>query len=143
MPYAPRVTVVARFRCAPAGSRRFPGAAGRREPGRGEQAHRQHSEKVRGRLAAEVAAPLLRESAELALHAAMQSIRAQVQDAVQARQYARALDFLAGLKGAVDEFFDHVLVNDPDTALRSNRLALLAQLRAMFSGIADLSRLPG
>jgi glycyl-tRNA synthetase beta chain len=91
----------------------------------------------------EVAAPLLRESAELALHAAMQSIRAQVQDAVQARQYARALDFLAGLKGAVDEFFDHVLVNDPDTALRSNRLALLAQLRAMFSGIADLSRLPG
>jgi glycyl-tRNA synthetase beta chain len=43
----------------------------------------------------------------------------------------------------VDQFFDRVLVNDPDGALRNNRLALLAQLRALFAGIADLSRLPG
>ena len=40
-------------------------------------------------------------------------------------------------------FFDRVLVNDPDAALRSNRLALLGELRALFCGIADLSRLPG
>ncbi len=58
-------------------------------------------------------------------------------------QYANALELLAGLRAAVDEFFDHVLVNDPDIALRNNRLALLAQLRALFAGIADLSRLPG
>ena len=38
---------------------------------------------------------------------------------------------------------DRVLVNDPDPALRNNRLALLAQLRFLFAGIADLSRLPG
>jgi len=43
----------------------------------------------------------------------------------------------------VDQFFDRVLVNDPDPALRGNRLALLSQLRALFGGIADLSRLPG
>ena len=55
----------------------------------------------------------------------------------------RALDLLAGLKPQVDAFFDRVLVNDPDVALRNNRLALLAELRALFSGIADLSRLPG
>ena len=44
----------------------------------------------------------------------------------------RALDLLAGLRPQVDEFFDRVLVNDPDAALRNNRLALLAQLRALF-----------
>jgi glycyl-tRNA synthetase beta chain len=63
--------------------------------------------------------------------------------AVTARDYARALDLLAHLKPAVDAFFDRVMVNDSDVALRNNRLALLAELRALFAGIADLSRLPG
>ena len=52
-------------------------------------------------------------------------------------------NLLAGLSSAVDTFFEHVMVNDPDLALRRNRLALLAQLRALFTGIADISRLPG
>jgi glycyl-tRNA synthetase beta chain len=47
------------------------------------------------------------------------------------------------LRAPVDQFFDSVLVNDPDEALRNNRLALLAQVRLLFAGIADLSRLPG
>ena len=49
----------------------------------------------------------------------------------------------AGLRATVDPFFDRVLVNDPDEALRNNRLALLSQLRTLFGGIGDLSRLPG
>ena len=40
-------------------------------------------------------------------------------------------------------FFDQVLVNDSDAALRANRFALLGGLRALFTRIADLSRLPG
>jgi glycyl-tRNA synthetase beta chain len=86
---------------------------------------------------------LLREDAERELRQALLALREQVGAAVGARDYARALDQLAALAPAVDAFFDRVLVNDPDPALRNNRLALLAELRALFSGIADLSRLPG
>jgi glycyl-tRNA synthetase beta chain len=86
---------------------------------------------------------LLREEAERELHDALLALRAQVREAVTAHDYARALDLLAGLKPAVDAFFDRVLVNDPEAALRNNRFALLAELRALFTGIADLSRLPG
>jgi glycyl-tRNA synthetase beta chain len=90
-----------------------------------------------------VAVALLREASERELHRALESLRAQVETATLARQYVQALDLLAGLSAAVDLFFEQVLVNDPDEALRHNRLALLAQLRALFAGIADLSRLPG
>jgi glycyl-tRNA synthetase beta chain len=86
---------------------------------------------------------LLREDAERELRQALLALREQVAAAVTARDYARALDLLAALAPAVDTFFDRVLVNDPDPALRNNRLALLAELRALFAGIADLSRLPG
>ncbi len=90
-----------------------------------------------------VAAELLREDAERELHQGMLALRGQAAAAVAARDYSRALDLLAGLSPEVDAFFDRVLVNDPDATLRDNRLALLAELRALFSGIADLSRLPG
>jgi glycyl-tRNA synthetase beta chain len=86
---------------------------------------------------------LLREDAERELHDALLAIRSQVREAVAAQSYAQALDLLASLKPAVDGFFDRVLVNDPEAALRNNRFALLAELRALFTGIADLSRLPG
>jgi glycyl-tRNA synthetase beta chain len=90
-----------------------------------------------------VDAALLREDAERELHDEMLALRERVTAAVTAHDYARALDLLAGLKPQVDAFFDRVLVNDPELPLRNNRLALLAELRALFSGIADLSRLPG
>jgi len=85
----------------------------------------------------------LREPAEQALQRELEALRAPVEASIRARRYTEALDRLAGLRAAVDRFFDEVLVNDPDEALRSNRLALLAQLHALFAGIADLSRLPG
>jgi glycyl-tRNA synthetase beta chain len=50
---------------------------------------------------------------------------------------------LATLRPAVDQFFENVMVNDSDPALRNNRLALLKALRNTFAGIADLSFLPG
>jgi glycyl-tRNA synthetase beta chain len=55
--------------------------------------------------------------------------------------YAGMLKSLAPLKLPVDRFFDDVMVNVEDPALRNNRLALLASLRATMNRVADLSRL--
>ena len=88
-----------------------------------------------------VDAALLREPAEQALHEQVARLAREVAPLVAQRQYRAALEQLASLRGVVDRFFDEVLVMDPDEAVRANRLALLAQLRALFMGIADVSRL--
>ena len=67
------------------------------------------------------------------------SLSADVENALARSDYASALGLLAGLKRAVDQFFDCVMVMDEDEALRANRLSLLARLKAMFDQIADLS----
>jgi len=84
---------------------------------------------------------LLREPAEQALDEQVRALAAEVQPLVETRQYREALERLATLRPAVDRFFDDVLVMDPDPDLRANRLALLASLRALFMGIADVSRI--
>jgi glycyl-tRNA synthetase beta chain len=58
-----------------------------------------------------------------------------------AGQYAESLQALAGLKAPVDDFFDKVMVNAEDPALKANRLGLLATLHAAMNRVADLSRL--
>ena len=88
-------------------------------------------------------AALLQLPAERALSEALQALSTAVVADTETRAYGRALDRLASLRPAVDRFFDEVLVNDPDLALRRNRMALLSQLRALFAGIAELSCLPG
>ena len=55
--------------------------------------------------------------------------------------YAGCLQALAALKTPVDSFFDQVMVNAEDAALRANRLGLLAQLHAAMNRVADLSKL--
>jgi glycyl-tRNA synthetase beta chain len=91
----------------------------------------------------EVDVTRLRESAEVRLFDSMRALRDAVASATAQHEYAAALGRLAQLRPAVDAFFDQVLVMDEDAALRANRLALLAQLRSLFAGVADLSRLPG
>jgi len=86
---------------------------------------------------------LLREPAEKALHAAIGALAGDVERALAKRDYAAAFARLATLRGDVDAFFDGVMVNAEDAALRRNRLALLGNLRARFARIADLSLLPG
>jgi len=66
-----------------------------------------------------------------------------VREKLDARAYTTALQELAQLRPAVDAFFDKVMVMHEDAAIRANRLALLATLRELFLGVADLSRLPG
>ncbi|HYB65016.1 MAG TPA: glycine--tRNA ligase subunit beta, partial [Steroidobacteraceae bacterium] len=99
--------------------------------------------KAPGAPPAQVDVTQLRESAEVRLFDAMRSLRDAVAEATARREYTGALGRLAQLRPAVDAFFDQVMVMDEDPVLRANRLGLLAQLRALFAGIADLSRLPG
>jgi glycyl-tRNA synthetase beta chain len=99
--------------------------------------------KAPGPLPAEVRVAQLREGAEVRLYDAMRALRTAVAEATARREYTAALGQLAQLRPAVDAFFDQVLVMDEDPQLRSNRLALLAQLQGLFAGVADLSRLPG
>jgi glycyl-tRNA synthetase beta chain len=58
-------------------------------------------------------------------------------------EYAASLRELAVLKAPVDAFFDGVMVNAEDPALRANRLALLSTLHAAMNRVADLSKLAG
>ena len=83
---------------------------------------------------------LFTEEAERVLFTALGERREQVAGLAARRDYAGALDALAGLREAVDGFFDHVMVMADDEAVRANRLALLADIRRLFLQVADPSR---
>ena len=84
---------------------------------------------------------LLVEPAEAALHSALLRVESTAGEAFERRDYTASLQALAALRAPVDAFFDAVMVNAEDLALRGNRLGLLAQLHAAMNRVADLSRL--
>ncbi len=84
---------------------------------------------------------LLTEAAEKALYAQLEAITPAVQTQLAAQHYTEVLVTLAQLRANVDTFFDGVMVNAEDSALRMNRLALLAQLWSLMNCVADLSKL--
>jgi glycyl-tRNA synthetase beta chain len=88
-----------------------------------------------------VKAALLTDPAEIALHAALQGVAARANTAFDAGDLPESLQALAALKAPVDAFFDQVMVNADDAALRANRLALLGELHAAMNRVADLSKL--
>ncbi|TSE37172.1 Glycine--tRNA ligase beta subunit [Tepidimonas fonticaldi] len=81
------------------------------------------------------------EPAEQALHQALQTVQPAADAAYAAGDYTGSLQRLAALKAPVDAFFDGVMVNADDAALRANRLGLLAVLHQAMNRVADLSRL--
>jgi len=89
----------------------------------------------------QVNAALLHEAAEQALFSAMQSIVPQADALYAAKDYTASLQALAALRAPVDAFFDGVMVNADDPALKANRLALLQQLHSAMNRVADLSKL--
>ncbi|MFK7829829.1 MAG: glycine--tRNA ligase subunit beta [Congregibacter sp.] len=89
----------------------------------------------------EVSADLLQETAEKALFHAIEELSTANASSLAAGDYASALGRLAALRAPVDAFFDDVMVNAEDPALKENRLALLSRLRAEFLAIADISQL--
>ena len=91
----------------------------------------------------QVNAALLQEAAEKDLYAALQTIAAQAQQQLQAGDTTAHLQALAALRVPVDAFFEHVMVNADDVALKNNRLGLLASLHQSMNQVADLARLAG
>ncbi|HVW92429.1 MAG TPA: DALR anticodon-binding domain-containing protein, partial [Devosia sp.] len=85
----------------------------------------------------------LRSPEEQALARAVEIAAAGAQHRVQAGNYAGAMTSLAQLRKPVDDFFETVLVNDPDPKLRTNRLNLLARLRDTMHLVADFSKIEG
>ena len=82
---------------------------------------------------------MLAEVAEKDLYAALQSVAPKAQQ-FAAGDYTASLQTLAALR-PVDAFFEHVMVNAEDRALKANRLGLLATLHEAMNRVADLSRL--
>ena len=84
---------------------------------------------------------LLTDAAEKQLARQLAALKPGVLELMDKGDYTPALQQLAGLREAVDAFFDQVMVMVDDEPLRSNRLALLNELSTLFLRVADLSRL--
>jgi len=97
--------------------------------------------KAEGEVQPVVKPELLREAAEAALNAALAQVAPVADAAWAAGDYTANLKALAALKAPVDAFFDQVMVNADDPALKANRLGLLATLHQAMNRVADLSRL--
>lgn len=96
---------------------------------------------VREPLPKKVREERLTEAAEQALASKLLAMQGPVKALLAAGDYAAALRYLAGLRDAVDAFFDSVRVLADDETLRANRLALLHTIQALFLETADISRL--
>ena len=86
---------------------------------------------------------LFEHGAEKELFSAVRSAATKVQTDKRAGKYQEALEVVASLRKAVDDFFEHVMVMAENEAVRRNRLALLSELLREFTTIADFSELGG
>lgn len=86
---------------------------------------------------------LLVEIAEATLYEALRLAKDAVSDAVGRQDYASAMTALSRLRAPVDDFFEKILVNADDAALRANRLRLLAEMREATLAVADFSKIEG
>jgi glycyl-tRNA synthetase beta chain len=96
---------------------------------------------VEANVEAKVDASLLLEPTEQVLAAALNTTKALADQLFEAGDYTASLQTLAVLKAPVDNFFDNVMVNADDPALKANRLGLLATLHQAMNRVADLSKL--
>ena len=97
--------------------------------------------KAEGAVDANVNPAMLQVDEEKALYAAINYIAVQADVAWKSGDYTANLQALAALKDPVDAFFDKVMVNAEDPALKANRLGLLATLHQAMNRVADLSKL--
>ncbi|MCV0395401.1 MAG: glycine--tRNA ligase subunit beta [Rhizobiaceae bacterium] len=100
-------------------------------------------EKKGTKIAASVDAALFREDVERTLDAAIDRAESDAAGAIAAQDYEAAMRALSTLRAPIDTFFEAVLVNDEDAAVRANRLALLARIRAATGQVADFSKIAG
>jgi glycyl-tRNA synthetase beta chain len=100
-------------------------------------------EKKKTIIAERVEPALFRENAEKALFVAVNQAEKEAGQAIQNEDFSAAMLALSVLREPVDSFFERVLVNDEDQAVRANRLALLARIRAATEQVADFSKIAG
>ncbi|HEY9058633.1 MAG TPA: glycine--tRNA ligase subunit beta, partial [Aurantimonas sp.] len=100
-------------------------------------------EKKGTRVAEAVDLDLLTEHEERVLAGAVDRAEIELEEALAIENYAHAMAALADLRIPVDAFFDKVLVNAEDEAVRANRLALLARIRAATRKVADFGKIAG
>ncbi|OBQ70714.1 glycine--tRNA ligase subunit beta [Mesorhizobium erdmanii] len=100
-------------------------------------------EKKKTAIADTVEPALFRENAEKSLFAAVNQAEKQAGEAIQNEDFSAAMLALSALREPVDSFFEGVLVNDEDLAVRANRLALLTRIRAATGQVADFSKIAG
>jgi len=100
-------------------------------------------EKKKTAIAETVEPALLHEDAEKKLFAAVNQAEKEAGQAIQNEDFSAAMRALSVLREPVDSFFEGVLVNDEDQAVRANRLALLARIRAATDQVADFSKIAG
>ncbi|UCI06947.1 glycine--tRNA ligase subunit beta [Mesorhizobium sp. B1-1-8] len=100
-------------------------------------------EKKKTLIAETVEPALFREDAEKSLFAAVNQAEKEAGQAIQNEDFSAAMLALSVLREPVDSFFERVLVNDEDQAVRANRLALLARIRAATDQVADFSKIVG
>ena len=96
---------------------------------------------IEGNVPNEVNPDLLQEEAEKALFRKFAGINPTVSSMTEAGDYAGALEKIVEIKDEVDAFFDHVMVNAEDRALKANRMALLKSIANLFSPLADFSKI--
>ncbi|MDX8445896.1 glycine--tRNA ligase subunit beta [Mesorhizobium captivum] len=102
------------------------------------------AEEKKKTLVAETVEPaLFREDAEKKLFVAVNQAEKEAGQAIQNEDFSTAMLTLSVLREPVDSFFEGVLVNDEDQAVRANRLALLARIRAATDQVADFSKIVG
>ncbi len=94
-------------------------------------------------VAAAVDPVLFREDVEKKLFGAIGQAEAQAGEAIGSEDFSGAMVALSTLREPIDMFFDKVLVNDDDTAVRANRLALLSRIRTATDRVADFSKIAG
>lgn len=97
--------------------------------------------KAEGSIAQTVEPKYFDNANEFSLYSAIKQADQDVQPMAEARQYSETLARLAALREPVDAFFEAVMVNAEDANVRANRYALLARLRGLFLGVADISLL--
>lgn len=102
------------------------------------------AEEKKGTVVADgVSEELLKLDAEKALYAAIKTASADAAKAVEGEDFRSAMQALSTLRAPVDKFFEDVLVNDEDAAIRANRLALLKAIREATGTVADFSKITG
>ena len=94
-------------------------------------------------VAAAVDPALFREDAEKKLFSAIDQAEARAGEAIGKEDFSAAMVALSALREPVDTFFDKVLVNEEDVAVRANRLVLLSRIRAATDRVADFSKIAG